>query len=183
MKKFLIITSAFILMASVSVYAADKGAYFAVKGQVAYGFGDAHDFDLYGVDVAINPGVGGGAIAGFQVNDQVAIEGNLSYEYWFVDIDMTDVEGEWTQIPLLVGVNYSVNPTMSIIGGVGITFWDWEITYSGSTYGEDDGSDITLYAGAEFKITENFLLRPQFFYIDLEEESSTQLKLEAAYRF
>ena len=183
MKKFLIITAAFILMTSASVYAAGSGAYFAVKGQAAYGFGDAHDFDLYGVDVTINPGIGGGVIGGFQVNDQVAIEGNLSYEYWFVDIDASGVEGEWTQIPLLVGVNYSVNPTMSIIGGVGITFWDWEITYSGSTYGEDDGSDITLYAGAEFKITENFLLRPQFVYIDLEEESSTQLKLEAAYKF
>lgn len=183
MKKFLVITAAFILMASASVYAAENGVYFAVKGQVAYGFGDAHDFELEGVDIAINPGVGGGAIAGFQVNDQVAIEGNISYEYWFVDIDMAGVEGEWTQFPLLAGINFSVNPTTSIIGGLGITFWENEITASGTTVAEDDGSDLTLYVGAEFKITENFLLRPQFFYIDTDEEASTQIKVEAAYRF
>jgi len=187
MKKFLIITAAFILMTSASVYAAGNEGYLAVKGQVSYGFGDAHDFNIEGADVAINPGIGGGVIAGFMVNEQVAIEGNLSYEYWFVDIDAAGVDGEWTQFPLLVGVNYSVNPTTSIIGGLGITFWDWEIESDGTSAPEgtltDDGSDLTLYVGAEFKITENFLLRPQFFYIDTDEDASTQIKVEAAYRF
>lgn len=179
MKKFLVITAAFIMMTSASVYAADNGVYFAVKGQLAYGFGDAHDFD----EVTINPGIGGGVIAGFKVNEQVAIEGNLSYEYWFVDISSPGWEAEWTQFPLLVGINYSVNPTISIIGGIGLTLWDYEVTYSGTTAFEDDGSDLTFYVGAEFKVTENFLLRPQLFYIDLDEEASTQIKIEAAYKF
>lgn len=178
MKKLTLIFVAALIMASTSLFA-QGGMYLAPKGQLSYGFGKTHDdsdFDNW----KMNPGIGAGLIFGFSINNQIAIEINGSYEYWFADDD-TPIDYTMTMIPLLAGINYSLNDSTGIIAGIGMTLWDFEAEYGGVTM-SDDGSELTAYIGAEFRITEALLLRPQLTYVAFEDDPSYQIKVEAAYK-
>ena len=178
MKKLILFCVAALLMASTSLFA-QGGMYLAPKGQLAYVFGKTHDdseFDNW----TMNPGIGAGIIFGFNINQQIEIELNGSYEYWFA-ADDTPIDYTFKMIPLMAGINYSLNDSTGIIAGIGMTLWEVEAEYAGYSFSEDD-SDLSAYVGAEFRINESVLIRPQLFYVDLEEDPSYQVKVEAAYK-
>ena len=179
MKKLLTLFAMIFIFASTSLYA-QSGFYLAPKAQLAYGFGKSHD-DSDNDDFKMNPGIGGGIIVGYNINQQIAVELNGSYEYWFADDD-TPLDYTTTMIPLLAGINYSVNDTIGIIAGIGVTLWDFEVKYGGISY-SDDGSEFSLYAGVELRVVESILIRPQLFYVNFDNDPSYQIKLEVAYRF
>lgn len=177
MKKLLTLFAMIFIFASTSLYA-QSGFYIAPKAQLSYGFGDAHDIG----GLTVNPGIGGGILLGYNINQQFSIEFSGSYEYWFTDVDNSPYDYTTTMIPILAGINYSVNNTVGIIAGIGVTFWEFKVEYAGISASEDD-SDFSLYIGAEVRIAESVLLRPQLFYVNFEDDPSYQIKLEVAYRF
>lgn len=168
MKKVPLICILIFFTASASVYADGKRFHITPKIQAAYGWGGPHDDGANA-----NPGIGAGVILGLGIYRDVIVEANAAYEYWFTDEYEDGGEDRLNMIPLLFGFNAPVTQRIGIISGMGITFWNTN---------EDDGSEFSIYIGAEIKHG-NFVVRPKVFQLFHYETTLTQVKLEAGYRF
>ena len=171
MKKLLEVLAVMLLFEGTSAYA--TGIYLAPKVNMSYGFGNMHDDSGW----KMNPGIGAGLILGWDVIDrQIAIEASGSYEYWINDI--SGVNATITMMPILGGIKFYFHESIALIAGAGWTRVTFDVKGNKETENE-----LSLYAGAEFELAQDLLFRPQFVYVDFEDDPSYQVKLEFAYRF
>ncbi len=172
MKKLLIMLVVFF---SISLFA--ESMYLAPKLQLGYGFGDAHDAG----GLTVNPGFGGGVIFGYQVMPELAVEANLSFEYWLTDPSDLKV----MNIPITVGANYKFNEMVGGIAGLGFRMNMYSLEVGGVSLYDETYKDFGFYAGADINFSD-FFVRPSFnYYIPLDDgpENDMYILVELGYKF
>lgn len=169
MKKLLIMLVVFF---SISLFA--ESMYVAPKLQLGYGFGDAHDLD----DVTTNPGFGGGVIFGYNVMPELAVEANLSVEYWLVDAP-EGIDASVINIPIMLGANYHFNEMFGGLAGVALRVAMPSMEVGDVDVELDSRFEFGFYVGGDI-VFDNFFVRPTFNYILGGEQKADGTKIADA---
>lgn len=158
----------------------------AVTGGLSYGVGDAYE------NTDLKAGIHLGGIFNYDLSDiqpNLSAEAMLVYTYYKGD-EVNNYEYSFGMLEILLGVNYSVTPQLSVIGGLGLYRFMFEMEYVGPimagypVYGDYDYSETYLgfFAGAAFSINEQLSVRGTLHFPDFDPDV-LYIRLNAAYSF
>ena len=180
LKLLVIIAAVIVSLSAAGLYAQSAGSMFiAPKAQLAYGFGDAHDFKSFNETVTINPGVGGGFFFGYYYSDSFAMEGDVSFLYWFTDTP-SGLDYTVYAVPFYFGLKFGMNPMFGIIAGIGAQ-WDYrKVEIEGFASETKKKLWSSFYAGVEINF-QSVIFRPKFVYVYASKDPSYSIWFELGY--
>lgn len=192
MKK-VIITALFIaLFATSQAYARwqPKGdMYLIPKGSINIGVSSAHDVDVGNESITANPGIGAGAVFGYGMIDKLHAEVDGSLIYWVTSAP-SGYDVTMYMVPILATAHYQVNKMLSGIGGIGLTYWYYDLSYeyyngftNVSVHDDYSALKLTYCIGAEFNFN-RFIIRSKIMYVSpVDNDASLSVSAEFGYKF
>jgi hypothetical protein len=148
-----------VILAALPLHAAT--VYIAPQIELGAGLGDFYE------DYELNPGLGPGLLLGVGVTSQVSFEGEVQFIYWFADepgyLDIT-----YYEIPFYLGVNFRLNDTVGITGGMGgvYQYYRTEVDLGFvSPHTDRSETNFSFFAGLDICLN-RIIFRPKFVWID-----------------
>jgi len=132
----------------------------------------------------IDSAVGWKLFGGYEVSDNIAIEGGYTS---FGEMDISDfwysATLEITGFELAAVGSYPINDQLSLLGKLGFLRWDAEFDFSGLGSVSTSGTDIFFGLGGQYNLSDNLDVRATWERYTVEDTDADLLSASVVYSF